>query len=97
MDGASSHLQLWTGVRHRGGDRREHHPAAAVGEPRGEEGAPDQRGQAPRAGRQVPPHTGDSILSLDVVTSCDQAIKCIHTGDSVQRLFDMDEGVNLLA
>jgi len=26
-----------------------------------------------------------------------QAIKCIHTGDSVQRLFDMDEGVNLLA
>ena len=42
-------------------------------------------------------HTGDSILSLDVVTSCDQAIKCIHTGDSAQRLFDMDEGVNLLA
>ena len=37
------------------------------------------------------------MLSLYVVTSCDQAIKCIHTGDSVQRLFDMDEGVNLLA
>jgi len=26
-----------------------------------------------------------------------QAIKCIHTGDSVKRLFDMNEGVNLLA